>query len=151
MASDLLGQAPHIHISSVIFVISMLLMNVFACPYSFLNITVISVHFSYFNFCFKFCYPVVNIIHNHLYLLFLRSRKTNTKCSDKNSKTHSDIILAWLPQPVARIIAVSKKYCFLILVWALQIHWNLPIAGISTADMPWVADKIFSTKYDNLF
>ena len=74
------------HISSVIFVISMMLMNVFVCLYSFVNITVIPVRFYYFIFSFKFYYPLVDIIVNHLYLLFLRSRKTNTKCCDKNEK-----------------------------------------------------------------
>ena len=37
-------------------------------------------------FCFKFYFPIVEIIVNYLYLLFLRSRKTNTKCFDKNEK-----------------------------------------------------------------
>ena len=64
MTLDLLWKGPHIHISSVIFVMSMMLMNV--CPYSFLNITVIAAHFHNFIFCFKFCYPVVDIIVNHL-------------------------------------------------------------------------------------
>ena len=86
MTPDLLWKGPHIHISSVIFVISMMLMNVFVCPYSFVNITVIPVHFYYFIFCFKFYYPILNIIVNDLYLVFLRSRKTNTKCCDKNEK-----------------------------------------------------------------
>ena len=79
-------KTPHSALSSVIFVISMMLMNVFVCLYSFLNITVIPVHFYCLIFCFKFYYPTVDIIVNHLYLLFLRSRKTNTKCCDKNEK-----------------------------------------------------------------
>ena len=64
----------------------MMLMNVFACPCSFVNITVILAHFYYFTVCFKFYYPTVDIIINHLYLLFLLSRKTSTKCCDKNEK-----------------------------------------------------------------
>ena len=68
MTPDLLWKEPHIHISSVIFVISMMLMNVFVGPYSFVNITVIP--------RFKFYCPIVD----HLHLLFLRSRETNTKC-----------------------------------------------------------------------
>ena len=72
-----------------------MLMNVFVCSYSFVNITVIPFHFYYLIFCFKFYYPSVDIIVNHLYLLFLRSCKTNAKCWDKKpEKTHSDIILA---------------------------------------------------------
>ena len=79
-------RTPHSVLSSFIFVIGMMLTNVFVCPYSFVNITVILFHFYYLIFCFKFCYPTVDIIVNHLYLLFLRSRKTNTKCWDKNKK-----------------------------------------------------------------
>ena len=96
MTPDLLWKGPHIHISSVIFVISMMLTKEFVSPYSFVNINVIliPVHFYYFIFCFKFYYPIVNIIVNHLYLVFLRLRKANTKCSDKNEKNHRDIILA---------------------------------------------------------
>ena len=85
-------RAPHIHISSVILVISMILMNVFVSPYSFDNITVIVAHFHNIIFCFKFYYPIVDVV-NQLYLIFLRSRETNTKCCDKNVKTHSDIVL----------------------------------------------------------
>ena len=88
MTLDLLWKGPHIHISSVILAISMILVNVFVSPYSFDNITVIAAHFHNFIFCFKFYYPIVDIV-NQLYLIFLRSRKTNTKC-DKNEKTHSD-------------------------------------------------------------
>ena len=69
MLLDLLWKGPHIHISSVIFVISMMLMNLFVSPYFSVNITVIPVYF---------------------YLLFLRSRKTNTK----TKKPHRDMILA---------------------------------------------------------
>ena len=79
MAPDLLWKEPHIHISSVIFVISMMLMNVFVCPYSSLN--VIPVHFYYFIF---FSLSSINV--NHLYLLFLPPDKTNTKCCEKNEK-----------------------------------------------------------------
>ena len=61
-----------------------MLMNVFVCPYSLLNITVIPVHFYYFIFFwFELYFPIVDIIVNHLHLLFLRSSETNTKCYDK--------------------------------------------------------------------
>ena len=86
MAPDLLWKGPHIHISSVIFVISLILMSVFICPYSFVNITVIPVHFYYLIFCFKFYFHIEDIIVNHLYLLILRLRKTNTKFCDKTKK-----------------------------------------------------------------
>ena len=62
MTPDLLWRGWRIHISSVVFVIIMMLMNVFVCPNSSLNITVIPFHFHYFNFCFKFYYPIVDII-----------------------------------------------------------------------------------------
>ena len=103
MTPDLFRKGPHIHISSVIFVISMMLMNVFVCPYYFLNITVIPVCFYYFNFCFIFYYPIVDIIVNHLYLLFFRSCKTNTKCFHKNEKKNQCYYLC-----VASKICTSK-------------------------------------------
>ena len=83
---DLLWKESRISISCVIFVISMILMNVFVCPYSFVNITGNSCSFLLFHFCFKFYYPLANIIVNHRYLVFFRSRKTNTNCCDKNKK-----------------------------------------------------------------
>ena len=111
MTLDLLWKGPHIHISSVILVISMILMNVFVSPYSFDNITVIVAHFHNIIFCFKFYYPIVDIV-NQLYLIFLRSRETNTKCCDKNVKTHSDIVLVWLVRSVARNIVYLKNVIF---------------------------------------
>ena len=63
----------------------MMLLNVFLCPSCYLNITVISIHFYYFILCFKFYFPIAHIIVTHLYLLFNRSGKTNTKY-DKNEK-----------------------------------------------------------------
>ena len=99
---DLLWKGLQVHIPSLIFVISMMLMNVFNNPYFLVNITVISVHF-YFIFCFEFCYPIVDIIVNHLYVILLRSRKTNTKCN-KNEKNHIDIIFAQKVASVARNI-----------------------------------------------
>ena len=86
MTLDLLWNCSHIHISSVIFAMSMKLMNVFVSPCSFDNITGIAAYIHNFLFCFKFCYSIVDIIVNHLYLLYFRSRKTNTKCCDKNRK-----------------------------------------------------------------
>ena len=73
-------------------------------PYFLVNF-VISVLFHYFTFCFKFYFPIADIIVNHLYILFLRSRKTNTKCDNKKRK-----------KSVARNIVASKKYFFLIFV-----------------------------------
>ena len=86
MTISIVERTPHSMLSSFIFVIGMMLTNVFVCPYSFVNITVILFHFYYLIFCFKlsyyFCfyYPTVDIIVNHLYLLLPRSRKTSTKC-----------------------------------------------------------------------
>ena len=48
---------------------------------------------------------MADIIVNHFYILFLRSRKTNTKRYNKKQK-----------KPVARNIIASKKYIFLIFV-----------------------------------
>ena len=62
-----LWKGTRIHISSVIFVITMMLMSVFVCPFSFVNITIIPAHFYYFIFCFKFYYPTVI-----LYILYHR-------------------------------------------------------------------------------
>ena len=94
MTTNLLLKGPHIHISRIILVLRTILMKVFFCQYYFLNITVITVHFYHFIFVFfKFFFPVVDIIVNHLYLLFLGSRKTNTKC-DKNEKI-STVISSW--------------------------------------------------------
>ena len=64
----------------------MMLMNVILYPYSFINITVIPVQFYYFIVWLQFYSPIVDIIVNHLYLLFLCLRKTNTKYFDKNEK-----------------------------------------------------------------
>ena len=93
MIPDLFWKAPHIHIFSVIFVTIMMLMDIFVCPSSLLNITVIPVHFCYFIFRSKFYFPIVDIIVNHLYLLSLHLRKTNTKCCDKNEK--NPVISFW--------------------------------------------------------
>ena len=75
-------------------------MNLFVCPYSFANITGNSCSYLLIHFSFKFYYPIVNIIVNHRYLAFFRSRKTNTNCCDKNKKKHSDMILG-----------CSQQYC----------------------------------------
>ena len=106
----LLWKGPRIHIFSVIFVISMIDPHerICLCPYSFVNITVIPVHFFLFHFCFKFYYPVVNIIVNHRYLVYFRSRKTNTK---------SCMILAWLVRSLASNIVVSKSIVF----WSMYV------------------------------
>ena len=94
MASYPLWKEPYMHKSSVIFVISMMLINVFVCPYSFVNITVIPVHFYYFIFGFEFYYPLVDIIVDHVYMLFLLSLKPIQNIVTKMKKIHSDIILA---------------------------------------------------------
>ena len=54
MTQDLLWKGPHIPMSNFVFVITMVLMNAFICPYSVLNITVIAVCFYYFISFFKF-------------------------------------------------------------------------------------------------
>ena len=99
MTSDLLGKGPHIHISSIIFVVSMMLMNVFNSPYFIVNITVIPVHFYSFIFCFKFYNPIVDIIVNNLYADFLCSRKTG----NKNGKT---------PQCYHLLVATTNRQIF---------------------------------------
>ena len=78
----------------VIFFISMMLMNVFVCSYSFVNISVINVHFYCLIFCFKFYSPTVDIIINHFTSYFSVRVKPIQKVETKTKKTHSDIILA---------------------------------------------------------
>ena len=82
-----------------------MLMKIFVYSYSLVNITVIPVHLYYFTFCFKFYYPIVNIIVIHRYLVFHGSRKTNTKCCGKNEKNPK-----WNHVGVASKIC-SYKYC----------------------------------------
>ena len=84
-------------------------MNVFLYPYSFINITVIPVQFYYFIVWLQFYSPIVDIIVNHLYLLFLCLRKTNTKCFDKNEKTHGETTQAQVIRSVARNIVICSK------------------------------------------
>ena len=107
MTPDLVWKGPHIHISTVIFVIRMILMNVFNSPYSFVNMFIIS-------FFALNSIILLDIIVNYLYLFFLRSCKTNTKCCDKNEKTRQ-----WcrfdVTRSAARHIVVSKKIVF----WSL--------------------------------
>ena len=100
MTTELLWKGPNIHISPVLYVMSMKFMNVFNSPYFFVNITIVPVHNYYFVFCFKLYYPIVDIIVNHLYVFFLRSRKTSTKCFNKNKNT---------PQPYH--LDVASKIC----------------------------------------
>ena len=106
-APDLLWKGPRISVSCVVFVISMILMKVFACPYSFVNISDNSCSFLLFHFYFTFYYPIVNITVNHRYLVFFRSRKTNTNCCDKNEK--NTVIWSWR---VTSNNAVSKNIVF---------------------------------------
>ena len=91
MIPDLLWIGRNIYISSVMFVKDTILMNVFNSPY-FCHQYSNSCSFLYFIFCFSLCYLIVDIVINHLYVLFLRG--TNTKCSNKNEKNHSNVILA---------------------------------------------------------
>ena len=94
MAPDLLWKEPHIHISSVIFVLSIMLMNVFICPYSFVNITVIPVHSYYFIFCFKLYFPIViSSSITFIYYFSVRIKPIQNPVT-KTKKTHRDIILA---------------------------------------------------------
>ena len=46
-------------------------------------------------FCFRFYYPIVNIIANQLSVLFLRSRKTNIKCYKNDKKKKPIVISSW--------------------------------------------------------
>ena len=73
--------------------------------YFIVNFFVIPVPFRYFIFCFKLYFPIADIIVNHLYIIFLRSRKTNTKCYNKKRK-----------KSVARNMVAFEKYRFLILI-----------------------------------
>ena len=91
MTPDLLWIGRNIYISSVMFVKDTILMNVFNSPY-FCHQYSNSCWFLYFIFCFSLCYLIVDIVVNHLYVLFLRG--TNTKCSNKKEKNHSNVILA---------------------------------------------------------
>ena len=94
MAPDLLWKEPHIHISSVIFVLSIMFMNVFICPYSFVNITVIPVHSYYFIFCFKLYFPIViSSSITFIYYFSVRIKPIQNPVT-KTKKTHRDIILA---------------------------------------------------------
>ena len=94
MAPDLLRKEPHIHISSVIFVLSIMLINVFICPYSFVNITVIPVHSYYFIFCFKLYFPIViSSSITFIYYFSVRIKPIQNPVT-KTKKTHRDIILA---------------------------------------------------------
>ena len=68
-------------------------------PYFLVNFFVNFFH--QFTFCFKFYFPIADVIVNHLYILFLRSRKTDTKCYNKERKKF-----------VARNIVASKKISF---------------------------------------
>ena len=70
-------------------------------PHFLVNLFVILVSFHYFTFCFKFSFPIADIIVNHLYIRFLRSRKTNAKCYNKKTKKF-----------MVRNIAASKKAQF---------------------------------------
>ena len=74
------------------------------CNYLF-AFFVIPVYFHYFTFCFKLHFPIADIITNHLYILLLRSRKTNTKCYTKKRK-----------KSVTTNTVSPKKYRFLIFI-----------------------------------
>ena len=86
MTPNFLWKGPHIPISSVICVISMMLMTVFNSSYFSVNISVIPIHFYYFIFCFKFYYPIVDTSPATLYLLFLCLRKANGKYCNRKEK-----------------------------------------------------------------
>ena len=86
MTLDLLWKGPHSHshiqryFSHKHGVYERIQLSIF-----FVNITVIPVHFYYFIFRFKFYHPIADIV-DHIYVLFLRLRKTNTKFCNKNEK-----------------------------------------------------------------
>ena len=64
--------------------IQMMLMNVFNSPFFFFFLSTLM--YFLLIFCFKFCYHILPIIVNHLYISFLHSLKTNTRCFRKNEK-----------------------------------------------------------------
>ena len=82
------------------------LVTFYNSPYFHVNFFVIPVYFYYFTFCFKFCSPIAGIIVILLDILFLCSRKTNTKCYNKKT----------IKKSVARNIVASNKISFLIFV-----------------------------------
>ena len=90
MTPDLLWKGRHIHIDSDIFVISMILMNIFNSPYFFVNFTVIPVHFYCFIFCFKLYYPIGEVTFTFLFSVHEKPIQNVAK----TEKTHSDVILA---------------------------------------------------------
>ena len=92
MTPDLLWKGRHIHISSNIFVTSMILMKIFNSPYFFVNFTVIPVHFYCFIFCFKLYYPIGEV--TFMFLFFVRKKPIQNVT--KTQKTDSDVILAYL-------------------------------------------------------
>ena len=58
----------------------------FSWYHIFLSTSVITFSFHYFIFCFKFYFPIADIIVSDLYIFFLCSRKTNTKYYSKKRK-----------------------------------------------------------------
>ena len=86
MTPALLWKGPHIYIPSVIFVISLMLINVFNSPKFFVNITVIPIYFYCFIFYFEFYYRIVDISVNHHYVHFLRSVVIGETVVTKNEK-----------------------------------------------------------------
>ena len=90
MTPDLLWKGCHIHISSDIFVKSMIFMNVFNSPYFFVIITVIPVHFYCLIFCFKLYYAIGEVPFTFLFSVHEKSIQNVTK----PQKSHSHVILA---------------------------------------------------------
>ena len=123
MTPDLLWKGHPIHISSDIFVISMILMNISNSPYFFVNFTVIPVHFYCFIFCFKLYYAIGEVTLT--FLFFLREKpiqnvtKTQkpTAMSSWHNYNHGHNIVRILilyqifcsPQ-VKRSVVISNKY-----------------------------------------
>ena len=124
MTPDLLCKGRHIHISSDIFVISMILMDVFNSPYFFVDITIIPVHFYCLNFCFKLCYCIVEITFTFLFSVCLKPIQIIKKNIKKPQQFHLGVakamgIIFWeflilyqifcSPQ-VKRSMNISNKY-----------------------------------------
>ena len=96
-------RSPHSHLQRYIFK-SVMLMNVFNSPYFFVNIPVIPVHFNYFIFCFKFYYPNVDIIVNHLYHFFSVCVKPMQNVVKKKKEKTQRYDIKQLIRSVAKIL-----------------------------------------------
>ena len=89
------GRSPHSHIQRFFFFFFFFHKHdAHECIYLsiFLSTLLNSCSFLLFHVFLKFFYPFVDINVKNLYILFLRARKTSTKCCNKYEKKRSDII-----------------------------------------------------------